>query len=173
MSALQPIGPPTVEFTVAGNAVPGGTVRPVPIRRGGEVIGSRLAPGRDKEGERRISSWLDHVASAASQVMGARELLAGPVVVHMEFFRPRLGSHYGTGKNAGKLKGSAPTHPITRPDLGKLERLVEDGMSGTVYRDDSQIVCKGSMKRWGPARCEVRVWEITEATVGQQLPEAA
>jgi Holliday junction resolvase RusA-like endonuclease len=57
---------------------------------------------------------------------------------------------------------SAPkrvTHPVTRPDAGKLARAIEDALTGVVYRDDGQIVLRTVEKDFGaPQRVEVAVW---------------
>lgn len=54
------------------------------------------------------------------------------------FVRPN--SHFGTGKNAGLLKASAPAYPAKRPDIEKLARSTNDALTGFVWKDDSQIV---------------------------------
>jgi Holliday junction resolvase RusA-like endonuclease len=118
-----------IQFTVYGKAAASG-LRPVPIRKGGEVIGSRLAEGRNREQAHRIRGWKDQVAQVAAEAMVGRELLSGPLAVEFTFFSPRPHGHFGTGRNSGKLKDSAPGFPVTRPDVLKLARLVEDSLSG-------------------------------------------
>ncbi|MFI9026381.1 RusA family crossover junction endodeoxyribonuclease [Streptomyces sp. NPDC053560] len=55
------------------------------------------------------------------------------------FARPK--SHYGTGRNKGELKPSAPARPATVPDLSKLARSTEDAVTTAGgYRDDALIV---------------------------------
>lgn len=167
-----PDGRIALAFTVHGEVVPGGTVRPVPIRQGGRTV-TTLAPGRDAEQARRMASWSGKVATAGAEAMHGRDLLTGPLVVRMGFYRPRIKGHFGTGRNAERLKNSAPLYPTTRPDNLKLARLTEDALTGIVWRDDSQVVRSCLAKDFGPARCEIEIFEIEEATVGQRLPEAA
>jgi Holliday junction resolvase RusA-like endonuclease len=61
-------------------------------------------------------------------------------------------SHYGTGKNAGKLKSSAPVHHVKTPDLDKAVRGVADSIGDAVasvlLRNDSQIVSIHATKRY-------------------------
>lgn len=38
------------------------------------------------------------------------------------------------------MKDWAPTHCPTTPDLSKLLRALEDGMTDVVWRDDAQVV---------------------------------
>ena len=83
--------------------------------------------------------WRQSVCMAAREAMNGRELLTGPVVLQVSFFFRRPKSHYGSGKNANKLKASAPVEHTQAPDLDKLVRNVGDGLTGTVLRDDSQI----------------------------------
>ena len=100
--------------------------------------------------------WKTHVAQEAGKI--ADGMLEGPLFLHAIFFRPRPASHFGTGKNSGVLKPSAPPYPITRPDTTKLLRAIEDAMQGVLYRDDAQIVRQIVSKAWGtPARCEIRI----------------
>lgn len=149
-----------IEFTVFGKPAASG-IRPVPIRAaGGVVIGQRLADGRNAEQAKRIRSWKSEVAQTAAEHFRG-ELLDGPLELELTFYSVRPAGHSGTGRNAGKLKDSAPEFPITRPDALKMARLVEDALQGVIYRDDSQIVDEHLYKRYGePARCVIRVKEL-------------
>jgi len=71
-----------------------------------------------------------------------------PIALSTIFIRQRPRSHYGTGRNADKVKPSAPVFPVTRPDRGKLLRAVEDALTGILYRDDAQIVRGEVEKEW-------------------------
>jgi Holliday junction resolvase RusA-like endonuclease len=63
-----------------------------------------------------------------------------PVEVRLMFFLARPKGHFGTGRNADKIRNSAPAVPGVKPDLDKLVRSVLDALTGTVIRDDSQVV---------------------------------
>lgn len=78
-----------------------------------------------------------------------RDAVAGPIAVKVTCYFARPKSHYGTGRNAGKLKDSAPPYPISkgRNDLDKLLRLIFDAMSGIVYEDDSQVCRIGETEK--------------------------
>lgn len=85
----------------------------------------------------------------------------GPVGVRCNFYLPRPKNHYGTGRNAGKLKPSAPIHHTKIPDVDNLEKMVFDAMNGIVWKDDSQVVDNRSSKEYGEQpRTEVRVYEL-------------
>jgi crossover junction endodeoxyribonuclease RusA len=66
--------------------------------------------------------------------------LSGALKVNLEFIMPRPKSHFGTGKNDGKLKPSAPVYHLHTPDLDNLVKFVLDAMNGKFYADDAQIV---------------------------------
>ena len=82
------------------------------------------------------------------------EPLNEPVCIRVEFIFPRPQGHFGTGKNSGKLKPSAPIYATSHSlgDLDKLLRSTFDGLSvaagGTVIRDDSLIVETEATKRY-------------------------
>lgn len=66
-----------------------------------------------------------------------------PVGVEATFSLPRPKGHYGTGRNAGHVKHSAPDHATSHStgDVDKLARLVLDALQDTdVLPDDSQVV---------------------------------
>ena len=70
--------------------------------------------------------------------------LCGPVHVRLVIQMPRPGSHFGSGKNAGALKPSAPqwidAYPLKRGDVDKLERATLDALTTSrIYHDDSQV----------------------------------
>lgn len=138
-------------LTVFGNAEPAGSKRGF-YRPG---LGVRIVDANPKSRE-----WKNLVAKEAGLV--ARGFLEGPLLLEATFYRPRPASHYGSGKNRGQVKASAPAFPDTRPDTTKLLRGIEDAMQGVLYRDDAQIVRQIVAKEWGaPARVEIRVQEVS------------
>ena len=64
----------------------------------------------------------------------------GALSVKLEFFFVRPKSHYGMGKNAGRIKESAPQEHITKPDVDNLIKFVLDSLNGIFYKDDRQVV---------------------------------
>lgn len=59
--------------------------------------------------------------------------------VKLAFYMKRPKAHYGTGKNAGKLKPNAPFSHAKRPDLDNMIKWVLDCLNGSVWKDDSLI----------------------------------
>lgn len=62
-----------------------------------------------------------------------------PIAIGLIFYLPRPKAHYGTGKNADRLKPGAPTEHALKPDVDKLARAILDSLTGVVYFDDSQV----------------------------------
>jgi len=125
-----------------------------------EPGGSKRWVGRVVDANPRAKGWQANVARAAAEQYTG-ELLDGPLAVEMTFYRARPGGHFGTGRNAHRVKPSAPIAPVSRPDALKLARAVEDALEGVVYRNDAQIVEESLAKRWGePERCEIAVYRM-------------
>ena len=62
-----------------------------------------------------------------------------PVMLEMNFYMPRPKAHFGTGRNEGKLKDTAPEWCGTKPDIDNLAKFVQDALNKIFYRDDSLI----------------------------------
>jgi crossover junction endodeoxyribonuclease RusA len=140
-----------VRFTVPGLPVPQGSKR---------VVRGRLI---DANGA-TLRPYRALVADAAAQALGgalsAHEPTREPVSVSVRFVLPRPRGHYGTGRNAGVLKASAPLWPTTKPDVDKLCRAVLDALTAVVWVDDSQVVVLDADKMYGasPATVVVVQW---------------
>src|SRR5713226_4632244 len=65
------------------------------------------------ESSKAVKPWREDVKQAGLEAMGwgERPCLDGPLRVSMVFTFGRPASHYGTGRNAGRLKPSAPLAP--------------------------------------------------------------
>jgi crossover junction endodeoxyribonuclease RusA len=143
---------PRIAFTVIGLPVPQGSKKVVPTRAGPRAIESN---------EKKIRPWRATLSAAAAEAMGGRTLLTGPVQLKVEFVFPRPKGHFGTGRNAGSVKHSAPTYVSTKPDLDKLVRAIGDALSGVVVRDDSQIAHVNVWKVYGePAQATISVMSL-------------
>ncbi len=146
-------------ITVYGKPVPQGSKQSQVIYQGGKPViknGRVLTVVRNANDD--LQNWRNQVAEA---VLGEYQeqvsdigsdglpLMQGAVSLRIVFLRPRPKGHHGTGRNAGKLKESAPEWPTTKPDTLKLARAVEDALTGVIWQDDSQVVSHHLTKRWG------------------------
>ncbi len=147
-------------ITVYGKPVPQGSKQSQVIYQGGKPViknGRVLTVVRNANDD--LQNWRNQVAEAVLweyqkkvNYVSSEEglpLMQGPVSLRIVFLKPRPKGHYGTGRNAGKLKESAPEYPTTRPDTLKLARAVEDALTGVIWQDDSQVVAHDMVKRWG------------------------
>lgn len=133
---------------------------------GDPATGGSKIPGRAKNGRLfvrddnpRAKEWKERVAQVVGELMSNRELYQGPLKLTVTFYRPRPKGHF-TSK--GALTRSASRHPVTKPDLTKLIRPLEDALRGIVFKDDAQICQTVAVKCYGePARVEVEVGVLT------------
>ena len=109
-------------------------------------------------GKHVVARYPDHVldqrgavVAALMAVWGPASPLTEPVRVRATFGFARPKSHYGTGRNAGELKVSAPLLHAQMPDTDKLCRLVLDALTlARVVMDDAQVCLLIGEKRWVP-----------------------
>lgn len=125
-----------IEFTVHGIPAP---------------QGSKTAWGTEANPNTR--PWRAAVAAQAAETMGETPLLEGALILEVWFIFPRPKHHFGTGKNAGKLKDAAPVFQQSKPDCDKLVRAIGDALTGTVVRDDSQFSRVIATKVYGTPAC--------------------
>lgn len=130
-----------MRIEVYGTPAPQGSKRAFAVRGKGGLPTGRVAVIESSHD--RVKSWRQAVLEAARSAMAGAEGLpfSGPVLVRMAFYMPRPASHYGTGRNRGVLKPSAPARPCGTPDLSKLIRSTEDALSDAgVWTDDALAV---------------------------------
>jgi Holliday junction resolvase RusA-like endonuclease len=112
--------------------------------------------GGVREDNPATKPWRATITAAAADKMNGRPLLAGPLQLDVTFFFPRRKGDYGSGRNSGVLKPSAPVWKTSAPDTDKLVRAVCDAMKGVVYRDDAEISVIQARKLYGNhARVEI------------------
>jgi len=128
-------------FFVPGRPAPAGSKRMFLNRKTGKPT---VVPDSKYQ-----KPWMDSVRARAIEIFAGRPLLTGPLALYIRFIIQRSKGHYGTGRNAGTLKASAPPFPTVKPDNVKLARGTEDALTGVVWRDDSQVVLHGIEKIYG------------------------
>lgn len=135
----EPVDPDSADlaFTIYGNPQP----------QGSKV---RTRWGMHDDNAEALAPWRDSVIAAGQRAMAGREPITEPVRVNIVATYPRPGNHWGTGRNAGKLKPSAPIHHTGKPDIDKVCRSILDGLTiARVWTDDRQVFELHSEKRWG------------------------
>lgn len=142
-----------IEFTVIGRPQQRGSkTASVVTKAGGEIV--RRPNGspaiRVMDSNKKSGDWMTSVKQVAAGIMGDRELIRSPVVLTVQFYFARPKAHYRTGRNAGKLKDSAPSIHAQSPDLAKLIRCLEDALTGVVWADDRQVwkYGEGTARHW-------------------------
>jgi Holliday junction resolvase RusA-like endonuclease len=170
---------PTLSFVTLGKPQPKGAHTSfVPRRKDGSLVmrhdGRPMVVTKDSNPQ-QISTQQDLARAAlVARTEAGEGLWDGPVSVDCRYYFPRNKGHTGTGRNTGLLKDSAPRFPVTSAgDIDKLDRQVLDALTGTILRDDNQVVLCMSSKHYSegdePPLTEVEVSRIQPATVGQQV----
>jgi Holliday junction resolvase RusA-like endonuclease len=124
----------TISFSVRGDPKAKGSMRAFPVKRKDGSLGTVMTNQNPKTRE-----WEDRVALMAVENQ-PDTIWDDPVSVHVSFELTRPKGHFGTGKNADKVKDSAPDWPTKKPDLDKLVRTILDAITGVIVADDSQVV---------------------------------
>lgn len=134
MSAELPI-----EFFVAGE--PKAQPRPRAFaRRMGKKFVARVYDAGTAE------AWKSLIAEAAKPFVTGTPI-SGPVKLEVAFLFGRPKYHYGTGRNAGVIKASAPVWHTTTPDCDNLVKAVKDCLTQIGLWSDDCIVCLESVSK--------------------------
>jgi len=152
-----------IRFFAAGKPAPRGSKRAFINPRSGRPIITDMS--------KRSRPWMNSIKAQALEVMQGREMFAREVPLRVNFFfqleRPK--SHFGTGRNAERLKPSALRRPSKQPDLLKLARPVEDALTGIVYHDDAASVDIHLYKNYGnPVGVLIEIRQEGPVTVGEE-----
>ena len=127
-----------LEITVYGDPVPWAA------QARSQKTGARFTQARQTQAMSRVI--------AAVNAMAPDAFPAGqPVLLAAEFVVKRPKGHYGSGRNAGKVKDAyIDIWPTGRPDLSNLFKLLEDALvQSNLLPDDDQIVqIGGCCKRY-------------------------
>ena len=150
-----------IQFTVPGIAQTAGSKRAFPFKRKDGRLGVAVSDDNP-----RSKDWKAAVAWSAKQAvmqqMGTDFVpLRCALEVEFTFYRARPKSHK-VGKAGPSKAWREYPFPVSRPDVLKQARAIEDALKGVLYHDDSQIVTETLRKRWGEAPgVEVVVREAT------------
>ena len=150
-----PDGQLVAEFWVPGVPQPGGSKKAFMNPRTKRIVVVDAC--------KRNKDWRTSVQASAVDHYDGNPVTC-PLSLTVNFVIPRPKGHYGTGKNADKIKASAPLYPAKKPDATKLLRSTEDALTGIIWRDDAQIVEQVVRKTWGE---KSGAW-IKVETMGEQ-----
>jgi crossover junction endodeoxyribonuclease RusA len=121
----------------------------------------------------RLKPWRQSVTWAARDAMTATgwQTATGPLHVDLTLVFARPKGHHGTGRNADRVRPSAPVWPATKPDIDKCARAILDGLTDAgVWRDDAQVVTLTAGKSYclpgGVPGAVVVVRRVAERAVG-------
>jgi len=144
--------PDSVSFTVYGAAKPAGSKKHV--GRGIIVDANKDTPKWKRRVRRAAKEAMEHLPQPM--------FINRPLELRFVCYRARPKYHYGTGRNAGKVKKQyLGAYPLSPPDLTKIVRSTEDALKGIVFDDDSRIVRQVNDKRYGePERVEITIREV-------------
>jgi Holliday junction resolvase RusA-like endonuclease len=122
-------------------------------------------------------TWRQDVltAAVAAQPPGF-ETIDGPVWIEATFYFKRPDGHFGTGRNAGQLKATAPAFPAVKPDVDKVLRATLDALAAAgCFRNDSRVVSVTAQKRYVDHlhRLEGAVIEVytLDSDLGRSVPQ--
>lgn len=164
-------------MTVIGHPVAQGDLTAMPLMKRGTrapVIGKGGRPiiNMVHSNAETLKPWRNEIAQMAVangwKAMGL-DALDEAVILRLTFYFSRPAAHFGTGRNAGVLKDSAPLYPeASGSDIDKLSRAVMDGLTGIVWKDDRRVVTLAPRRRYGtPERVEIAVTRPRIRTVGE------
>jgi len=93
-------------------------------------------------------AWVKTVKGVAEKQAPTTPLIP-PVCVDIAFLMPRPKSHFGTGKNADRLRANAPVLHMAKPDRDNLDKLILDVLQDCGYfANDSEVVWGSVLKMW-------------------------
>jgi Holliday junction resolvase RusA-like endonuclease len=125
-----------VRFFVPGQPRPGGSKR--------AFYNPVLKRSMITEDCKKTKDWRTSVGFKAAELIKVPFDTA--VQVEFVFCLQRPKGHYGSGRNSGRVRGSAPRWPAVKPDVTKLIRSTEDALTKIAWRDDSQVVLQIARK---------------------------
>ena len=105
-----------------------------------------------------VAAHRNLVISRLQEVWADRPPIITAVEVNVTAGYQRPAAHYGTGRNANRLKDLAPAHPVGRNlgDADKIGRLVLDALTvAGVLHDDCQVVDVHVRKCWAAHACTI------------------
>lgn len=103
-----------------------------------------------REDNPNTKPWRAEVKAAAFDARNGASPLDGSLKLEVTFTFLRPAAHFGSGRNAGVLKPSAPRWHTVAPDTDKLVRAIGDSLTQAgAIRDDSRFAVVIARKVYG------------------------
>lgn len=141
----------TIKFFVPGIPQSRGSKSAFPRMKKDGSLGVGVSDSNPKS-----KNWMAMVAHETAVALGvsprpedSRLIWVSPIGLHLTFIMPRPQSHYHHRKSGTVLREDAPKYHTKKPDRGKLQRAVEDALTGIAYLDDAQVCCGPVEKIYG------------------------
>ena len=145
-----------IEFTVFGIPKPQGSKTAMPFRRKNGKLGANLLEGSTPKSRAAFKDWRKAIAVTAGQFNSSDgPQFGGALSVRLDFYLPRP-----------KSLPKRVLYSVKKPDLDKLVRTVFDGMTGILFKDDSQIVSLTASKEYAANGTLPRVEVILDIVKG-------
>jgi len=123
-------------------------IKGIPIAQG-SLVSNGIGRGLRHSNEPKLKPWRYTVVQAINSNRPKDWDPSLPLSITATFRFERPQSHFGTGKNRGSLKPSAPIHHHVKPDLDKLTRAIGDAIEASgLVRGDQQIASWNIAKRY-------------------------
>lgn len=145
----------SVSFTVLGTAAAKGNMKAFPFTKKDGKLGAAVT-----EGTKSSKGWATSVRAAAQQQCDGLFFEDGPIRLTVAIFLPRPKS----------LPRRVTAH-IKKPDCSKLLRNIEDALTGTLWRDDAQIVRLAVAKGYAITQPHVRITVSDDAPVEEAITD--
>jgi crossover junction endodeoxyribonuclease RusA len=132
----------TYHFFVPGKPATAGSKRAFPFKRSDGSLGVNVAHDNKQFASYRLEvAWLAEHAEGFVKFCRPK-----PVSLTLYCFFERPVSHF---TRTGKLRCGVNPSYISKPDLSKIQRAIEDALTGVAYDDDCQITRVFALKQYG------------------------
>ncbi|MED3732535.1 RusA family crossover junction endodeoxyribonuclease [Geobacillus stearothermophilus] len=114
--------------------------------------------GRVRMYDPKKSRDFKHYLKLAASKHRPEKLLKGPISLVVKVYKPTLKS-FSKKKKAAAEAGQL--RPTTKPDVSNYLKLIEDALTGVIWKDDSQIIdCSISKYYSETPRTEIQIKEM-------------
>jgi Holliday junction resolvase RusA-like endonuclease len=148
-----------------GQPRPRARARPLSSGKHAAQVYSRTTIGK---GKKRRTHPIVFWRQAVYDTCVRRRLIDHATRIQLLFRIRRPKTHWGTGRNTGRLKATSPRNHVSTPDIDNLVKPVFDAMSSADFlANDSLVVRVDASKRYCKFQevpgCTITIWELNDA----------